>query len=342
MLTGRCGGVDAGRFLAWPIRPLLCVPAAPTGALPMLAIPPDFQNPDFAIGNSHAVDLAHAGQGNWRAFRALGLSLPEVMEIARGWGRAFAGIDRPWLCWHVDPEWSLVQQRLVASVGWTPVVGFDPRAGAPRHAIRQAVVIDFNRDLGLPVLYPHFPLEFMFLFGRRLAFWHSDLLLREEVMRTAAAHFARLQDGETTAVKGWAGWRAMLTTRRRRYWELLGCTTAGASRDQFEKGCGWWMSYAAHPNQTDGARIRRRYYWDHGAGIYYWHRARGGRFRLLDDRRYDEGHFTKIGNPEYRRYREPGSNSDARRLMSAEIRENFDLVRACRALGLESVLQASD
>ncbi|MGH7071106.1 MAG: hypothetical protein ACREFO_13990 [Acetobacteraceae bacterium] len=304
----------------------------------MLTVPSSFQNANFVIQFPYEVDLAHVGIGHWRAFRALGVSLPEVMDIARGWAASFAGIDRPWLCWHVDDDWSLVQQRLVTSVGWTPVVGFDPRGGCPRRAVRQAVVMDFNRELGLPVLHPHFPLEFAFLYCSRIAFWHSDLLMREETLREAASIFAQLEDGQTAAVIGWGGLRQSIGERFRRYWELLGCTTRAASRDQFEKGCGWWMGFWAHPNQTQAEHIRRHCYWDHGSGIYYWHRHRGGKFRLLSNPRYQEGHFTKIGNPNYKRLRRLDSGSEALRMMPDEIKENFDLVEACKSLSIETYL----
>ena len=70
------------------------------------------------------------------------------------------------------------------------MAGFNPRVGGLEHVVPGAVVVDFNADLQLPVLYPHFPLEFAFLFGDRIAFWHSDLLLPEPRMREMAKLFA--------------------------------------------------------------------------------------------------------------------------------------------------------
>lgn len=301
----------------------------------MLVIPGEYLNPVYSDGHPYEVELAHVGQGNWRAFRTIGFSLSDFLEIARGWAAEFSGIDRPWLCWNVDDEWSVVQQRLVASIGWTPVVGFDPRVGPPRQIARGAVIVDFNRELGLPVLYPHFPIEFVFLFCKKMAFWHSDLLVRDRKLRQVAALFEGLEDGQTVATSGWAGWRTAFSTRKKRYCEVIGCTTARASRDQFEKGCGWWMDYWAHPNQKQGEWIKPRYYWDHGAGIYYWHRHEKGDCKVLPERWFREGHFTKLRIRNYPRFREPSAWSDARRLMASEIRGNFDLVQACKALGLE-------
>ncbi|HET8996433.1 MAG TPA: hypothetical protein VFN42_07175 [Acetobacteraceae bacterium] len=297
-----------------------------------LTIPRTLSGDRSLVLHDLPVELAHAGQGNWRAFRAIGLDPGALLEIARSWAAELQGVTLPWLCWNVDDDWCLVQQKLVSEIGWTPVIGFDPRAGAPRKRVPGAVVVDFNKALGLPVLYPHFPLEFAFLFTERIAFWHSDLLIWPEKMQRLGALFRELPDGQTAAVWMSPGRRHLLS-RRKRFWELVGCTTRAASRDQFEQGCGWWMSFWAHPNMRRGASARRWYYWDHGGGIYYWKTRAGRTVVALDGRDYQEGHFTKIGNPAYQRFREAGS-TDARRSMSAEIRQNFDLEAACRSLGL--------
>lgn len=305
----------------------------------MLQIPNDFREMKYFDGHAYDVELAHVGQGNWRAFQALGVSLLEVLEIAKSWSGMFSGIEKPWLCWNVDSDWSMVQQQLVASVGWTPIVGFDPRVGPPRKNVPSAVVIDFNKDLGLPVLYPHFPLEFAFLYCKKIAFWHSDILVRTNKFERFSRLFDGLQDGEMVATRTFDGWRNIFSSRKKRYWELLGCTTRGASQLQYEKGCGWWMDYWAHPNQSSPKKIRRNYYWDHGAGIYYWNKREGGCCFSIEEREIREGHFTKIGNASYRRFREAESLSDARRLMASEIQDNFDLTLSCKMLGLESFLQ---
>jgi hypothetical protein len=234
----------------------------------------------------------------------------------------------------VDEDWCLVQQRLIESVGWTPVIGFDPRVGPPGKLTPRARVFDFNRYLGLEILYPHFPLELMFLFCDRLAFWHSDLLIRREKMAALARRFESLRDGHTAATWISPGRRHMFGTKNKRYWELVGCTTRLASRDQFEKGCGWWMEYWAHPRQSVPDRIREKYYWDHGAGIFYWHKVKGGNCDVIKDRELMEGHFSKMAAKEFVRVRESGW-SDARRLMSSDIHQYVELHRACELLGLE-------
>ncbi|MDR3439938.1 hypothetical protein [Telmatospirillum sp.] len=298
-----------------------------------LQLPGRVVDQTFMKHPEYPLELAHVGQGNWRAFRALGLDLQRVMEIAGGWSASLEGIDRPWLCWNVDDDWCLIQQRLVQMTGWTPLIGFDPRVGPPSRILPGSVVFDFNAHLGLPVLYPHFPLEFAFLFCDRIAFWHSDLLIREEKMRALAHRFGALADGDTAATWVSPGLRHSFSQRKKRYWELVGCTTRQASQDQFRNGCGWWMEYWAHPNQSDGAEIREKWYWDHGAGVYYWRKRHGGRCVEIPGSDYAEGHFTKIGNSQYKRVRE-GGWSDARRAMSTDIKTYFNLDEACARLGL--------
>lgn len=236
-----------------------------------LTLPRRIVHPDYARYADYDIELAQFGQGQWPAFRALNINLEELMNIAKEWGTQLESIDRPWLCWNVNDDWCFIQQRLVTEAGWTPVVGFDPRVGPPRRVLPGSMAFDFNKNLGLPILYPHFPLEFSFLFCERITFWHSDLLIRRMKMRDLKNLFESLADQQTAATSVNSGLRYKFTERHRRYWELIGCTTRGASRDQFEKGCGWWMAYWAHPNQQRGRQIKRRYYWDHGAGIYYWH-----------------------------------------------------------------------
>lgn len=75
----------------------------------MLLIPPTFLDLSYSDNHPYEVELAHVGQGNWRAFRTIGISLSDTMDIARSWSAPFYGIDRPWLCWHVDDDWSMVQ-----------------------------------------------------------------------------------------------------------------------------------------------------------------------------------------------------------------------------------------
>ncbi len=305
-----------------------------------LSLPGRIVEPRFARFSDYEIELQQVGQGVWAAFRALNLDVREVMEIARGWKGALGAVAKPWLCWNVNSDWCWIQQQLVLDAGWTPLVGFDPRVGPPSRVLPQTVVFDFNAELQLPLLYPHFPLEFAFLFAERLAFWHSDLLIRREKMRNLARQFDGLPDGSTAACRVDPGLRHRYLPWRRRYWELVGCTTRAASQDQFEKGCGWWMAFWAHPNQQRDAFVRRWRYWDHGAGIWHWQNA-GGRVDALDADAFAEGHFTKIGKTDYVGTREP-NGSDVRRNMSEELVRHFDLRTACESLSLTDLLPPSD
>lgn len=272
------------------------------------------------------------GVGNWSAFN---LRIEEIYAAANRWRLLLKDVSRPWICWNVDPDWCLLQQRLVSKIGWTPVVGSDPRAPRPR-LIRDAILIDFNADFQFPTMWMHFPLEFAFLFTERLAFWHSDLLVRLEKLQKLAEMFAALPDGSMAVAQPRHRLAQVFRPKSLRYWELIGCTTREASRSQFENGCGWWMNFFAHPNcPNDRERRRRqRYYWDHGVGIRYWAKNCGGRVVSIKEDFVAEGHCTRIGNTQYQRL----SPENATRCLSKELRHNFDVVEVCRALEIESLL----
>jgi hypothetical protein len=231
----------------------------------------------------------HIGRGNWRYFD---LDLDHVFRLVNRWRAQVERIDRPWLCWHVDPDWCLVQQDLVLQSGWTPVVGGDPRRGQP--PLRDgAVRIDFNAGLDLPCMSMHFPLEFAWLWaGERLAFWHSDLIVRPERMNALARDFEHLPNGVVAAVPSRVGWRGLVDLHWRRYFELIGCTTNRASQSQWLHGCGWWRHFGYHPlaGSESERRIRKRCFWDHGTGIMWWERYCGGKVHRIPGRPLNEGH----------------------------------------------------
>jgi hypothetical protein len=272
------------------------------------------------------------GMGNWAAFR---LPLDRIYAAAQHWKAIAGGVAKPWLCWNVDDDWCLVQQRLVAEVGWTPIVGSDPRVPRPR-LLPESLYIDFNDGFGFPTLWMHFPLEFVFLFADRLAFWHSDLLIRIEKMRHLAEMFAQLRDGEMAAVQHPFELSKIFSKQNHRYWELVGCTTNAASRSQFDNGAGWWCNFSRHPNCPSEAERRRRarWYWDHGTGTMYWARHCGGKVVGIPARYVAEGHCTQIGNKQYERV----SPNDPTRFLARDLRHNFELAEVCRSLGLEALL----
>jgi len=289
---------------------------------------------ELAQGPSQETDRTtyRIGVGNWGAFN---LGLDAVRAAAQRWRLALEGVKQPWLCWNVDPDWCLVQQRLIAQMGWTPVIGGDPRAPRPV-LLPSSVLLNFNAEFQLPTMWMHFPLEFAFLFTERLAFWHSDLLVREPKLRGLAKMFAELEDGSLAATEPRRPLSQLLNGKGHRYWELIGCTTRGASQSQFEKGCGWWMNFAAHPNCPDDRERQRRqkYYWDHGVGIRYWSKRYGGKVAAIQEKDVAEGHCTRIGNKDYQCV---SPNTEAR-FLSKDLTHNFDLAKVCRTLELDAFL----
>jgi len=276
--------------------------------------------------------LSALGHGNWKHFN---LPLDRIYLAAAEWKQALAAVDKPWLCWNVSAKWCTLQQRLVQEVGWTPVVGFDPRAGAPP-VVDGGILIDFNRHFQFPVMFFMFPLEFVFLFAPRLAFWHADLLCRLSLMRELADTFNALKDGGMAAVLDTGGRRNLLAFRRHRFWELAGCTTAGASLDQFQKGAGWWRNFADHPNCPDDAERARRKKLsdDFGFGVMYWKRQYGGMALPIASRALQEGHCTSIARKDYKRISPEGDL----RNMPAELDLNYDLNQVARRLGIDHLL----
>ena len=276
------------------------------------------------------------GTGDWEGFHLHGIPLNDIINEARRWGDDLIGVKKPWLCWNVDPDWSFVQQRAVREVGWTPLVGFDPRVGPPP-LVPGAILIDFNARLRFPTMWMHFPLEFLFLFVEdRLAYWHADCLIRPEKMRRYAELFEGLKTDTMAAVIPTESWRRRLQPKTRRYWEVLGCSTVGASKSQFEHGCGWWLNMAMHPSASAEDKAKRLgYHWECGVGIRYWATHYHGTLVEIPERDIAEGHFTLIGRKDYKR----ASPRHFKRDLSKELSLNTDLVEACGKLGLLSLLE---
>lgn len=277
------------------------------------------------------MDTSQRGKGNWENFD---LPLERIYKPASDWRQALSGVARPWLCWNVSDRWCNLQQRLIQEVGWTPVIGFDPRCGPPT-PLPGSIVIDFNARFGFEVMWPHFPLEFAFLFSKRLAFWHADLLCRLETMRYLRDVFESLTDGQMAAVLEKGGRRNFFRFRHHRYWELVGCTTKGASESQFNHGCGWWRNMKDHPRCTDPdeRRQRSRYYYDSGVGIMYWKRKYGGQVVNIPAKAVTEGHCTSINKSDYRQI-----NPGGQRNLAAEIDLNYDLAEVAARLGIGHLL----
>jgi hypothetical protein len=278
-------------------------------------------------------DLPQGGYGNWKAFDR---SIDEIAGAAERWRALVYPLEKPWLVWHVSPRWTRLQQRLILYAGWTPVVGGDPRAGTPPLE-PGAVRVDFNAGFNYPLMMFYFPLEFFFLFGSsKLAFWHSDLLCRLSVLEKLSATFEKLKDGELAAVHALGSWKNVFFPHKQRFWDLVGCTTVRASKDQFERGAGWWMNFAYHVNcpGEDERNKRKKWYWDHGTGIMYWSRRYGGRVIPLNEREVSEGHCTSIGNPQY----DWGNGSTKNKTLPSALDRNYNIEKVARTLGIERFL----
>lgn len=289
---------------------------------------------ESAVTNTTRANAEILGTGNWRVFD---IPLEQVHKAAQDWAAQLRGIDKPWLCWNVSDRWCLLQQRLVLEAGWTPLVGFDPRVGAPPLA-PGAVMIDFNRQFQLPVMWLHFPLEFTYLFAPRLAFWHADLLCRLPVMRELATIFESLRDGEMAAAIDKGGRRNLLRPTQHRYWELCGCTTRAASENQFYNGTGWWRNFALHPKCTlpEERERRKRYSYDSGAGILYWQKKYNGTVRPIPIGKVKEGHCSEIGK---RDYKAMPAHLTAGRNLSAELDLNYSLDEVAARMGIAHLLE---
>ena len=270
-----------------------------------------------------------AGTGDWEHFD---ISMDIVKDAAAKWHEHVEHISKPWLCWNMNEDWCLLQQKLVSEVGWTPVVGWDPNCGVGKpKLVEGAVAIDFNEILNLPVMFTHVPIEFVFLWTNKLAFWHADLLLPRNKLEKVARIFDKLSDGEVAAVKSYGGLRNYFKFTHHRYWELLGCTTALASLDQFKNGCGWWRNTLHHVNVKKGSEeywLREKHYRDHGVGIMIWKKYYGGKVISLSERWIKEGHFSVIGTKNYIR----GANK------AEEMKLNFDLEAIARRFGIQDLL----
>jgi hypothetical protein len=264
-----------------------------------------------------------AGTGNWDAFQ---MPLEPVFAAAEVWRNKVAGLEKLWLCWNISDRWSIVQQKMILAAGWTPVVGYDKNCkSAKLSVVEGAVFIDFNQGLDFKALWPHFPLEFAFLWAPRLAFWHSDLLVRKSIFMNYAEIFSNIPDGEMAAVFSTGGLRNFFKSKEHRYWELFGCTTASASLHQFENGCGWWRHFYKHPNTPAEEYIgRSEYAYESGVGIAFWEKKYKRKIMRIPEKLLSEGHCSEIGFEGYKKTGDKGVELDL----------NFDINNELLRLGL--------
>ena len=277
------------------------------------------------------------GKANWKGFQ---LPLADIFEASKAWKEICEGHNKLWLCWNVDPAWNFVQQKMAKELGWTPLVGGDPRAGKPT-LVDGALEIDFNATFGLPMIHMVFAIEFAFLYApEKLAFWHSDLLVRPHKLKKYAGMMNSLKAGDMLVTKPGRGIKQKIRGQQIRYWELLGCTTQSASAHQFEHGAGWMANIMYHPMtpQSPEEKVRRaKQYYDHGAGIHYWanhYKPKSSKITTISEGKLDEGHFSRIRAKNYQKT----SPNNARRDLTSELSLNFDLTQEACKLGLERYL----
>jgi hypothetical protein len=275
------------------------------------------------VGWDVARGSGRCGTGNWDTFDG---NMERIRNVASQWKKQTEGASNLWLCWCLNDRWCILQQRMIIELGFTPVVGWDPACISSRPTILPgAIGIDFNDGFGYPAMWPHFPLEFVFLWTEKLAFWHSDLLVRMEKLEKIGKLFKKLKQGEMAAVKSTGGLRNILKFKQHRYWELIGCTTKDASQSQYETGCSWWRPFRLHPNTPNDEKIfREQHNWDHGAGIMYWKRYYHGKVFDISERYVSEGHFSITSVKNYKKAESK----------SVEFDINFDLNECAEKLGL--------
>jgi hypothetical protein len=221
---------------------------------------------------------AGKGTGNWACWEPSEIN--QLLEAAASWAKQVPPGKKYWLCWNLHPAWCRLQQRLVREVGWTPIVGTD-QSGTVPPVLDGSICIDFNAAFKLPCLWSHVPLELVFSWVDRLAFWHGDVLLPPVLMRRYARRFEALDGPVTAAVYCRRNlWQPRGWNNAPRYWEVLGCTTRAASLEQSHCGGGWWRHFQNHPNCREVARLHD-YHWDHGGGIRYWEREHGGQVQRI-------------------------------------------------------------
>jgi hypothetical protein len=306
-----------------------------------ILIPPN--DPSDTFINKDRI-LNRLGNANWRALQALNLQFPEssitfeqLGVIAESWKAKLQGVDYPWLIWSVDEDWAFVQQKLVSSVGWTPIVGYDPRVGPPRQdkLISDAILLDFNEFLKLPIMYMHFPIDFIHRFAPRMAFWHSDLLVRPEKMEYLSELFKSLKDGEiamTNLTKLKSKLLQKIFVRPFKLFELAGCITSKASADIQDKGCSMWQGWAFHPNCPSEAEFNNRLkkHWDHGAGLLYWQRRYGGKVKIIQEHYLDEGHFSRTSKDDFKVISPNNEGRDT----GQDLRANYNVYELAKTLNI--------
>ena len=153
--------------------------------------------PNGTVIKTPAEKLAGKGRGNWACWDHAEKDI--LLAAAERWSKQIPPGDRYWLCWNIDDGWCRLQQKLVLEIGWTPVVGADASMTGRMTVLPGALSIDFLAGLPMPDVWTHFPLELVFGWADRLAFWHADVLLPRPILRKYARQFEQILGPVTAA-----------------------------------------------------------------------------------------------------------------------------------------------
>lgn len=258
------------------------------------------------------------GTGNWDAFPFELLNT--VYDVAKKWGEKLKNIEKPWLCWGVQDDICQIQQKLVMEMGWTPVVGHDTNI-VPT-VLDGSFYIDFNEGFNFDHMRMYFPLEFVFLFVDKIAFWHSDFLMSIEDMQYCVEKFEFLGKDEMAMVWNRGRLFGLRDRHANKWYALVGCTTRDASRKQFDLGCGFWRHIEKHPNFKK-EDYRREPFYDHEIGVTNWQKKYKGHIVRL--KLSTRGHMTS------RECKHSFSKEE-------DLTNNFNLVNVCKQLGIDHYL----
>lgn len=190
----------------------------------------------------------------------------------------------------------------------------------------------------------HFPLEFVYLFSDVLAFWHSDVLPPKDQMLQIAQDFDSIQPGEIIGVvdapsiprrirRFLRGPRQLSYINATRWFEVIGCTTAQASKSQFDSGCGWWRYPQCHPNTSEAVKQLNPHN-EHGVGCWIWTKHFSGRGRSLSVNIHPYHYNDQRNNP---RGLEGDRSFDttSELFKAAELQDNYDLDALADSLGFD-------
>src|SRR5262249_13785249 len=111
-------------------------------------------------------------------------------------------------------------------------------------------------------------------------------------------------------------------------------------------GCGWWRNFVIHPKCTlSEERCRRQQlFYDHGAGIMYWHKRYNGAALPISVHLVKEGHCTNETirgrtHMHRRAYRSAPTIPYGFRDLTIELDANYSIDMVATKLGIAHLLR---